>query len=138
MVFIKDEGGYFKAPLDKVWKLVQLHSTELIKIHKGVKNPITETLSETSEITTWDDENGGKIKARLEVFAPIGLAIEILEGPFAGSKFFNYYTPRGDTTGITVVGEFKSPSMSDEELKEAVTAFLEQGFNEDNAYLEKI
>ncbi|MCH8022168.1 MAG: hypothetical protein IH932_00265 [Thaumarchaeota archaeon] len=138
MVFIKDEGGYFKAPLDKVWKLVQLHSTELTKIHKGVKNPITETLSETSEITTWDDENGGKIKARLEVFAPIGLAIEFLEGPFAGSKFFNYYTPRGDTTGITVVGEFKSPSMSDEELKEAVTAFLEQGFNEDNAYLEKI
>jgi len=138
MVFIKDEGGYFKAPLDKVWKLVQLHSTELTKIHKGVKNLITETLSETSEITTWDDENGVKIKAKLEVFAPIGLAIEFLEGPFAGSKFFNYYTPRGDTTGITVVGEFKSPSMSDEELKEAVIAFLEQGFNEDNAYLEKI
>lgn len=138
MVFIKDEGGYFKAPIDKVWKLVQLHSTDLTNIHSAVKNPTTETLSETSGITTWDDENGGKIKAKLEVYAPIGVAIEFLEGPFAGSKFFNYYTPRGDTTGITVVGEFKSPSMSNEELKEAVAAFLEQGFNEDNAYLEKI
>ncbi len=138
MVFIKDEGGYFKGPIDKVWKLVQLHSTDLTNIHLAVKNPTTETLSETSGITTWDDEKGRRIKAKSEVYAPIGLAIEFLEGPFAGSRFFNYYTPRGDTTGITVVGEFESPSMSDEELKEAVAAFLEQGFNEDNAYLEKI
>ena len=138
MVFIKDEGGVFKAPIDKVWKLVQLHSTELSNIHAGVKNPTTETLSETSGITTWDDENDGKIKAKLEVFAPIGLAIEFIEGPFAGSKFFNYYTPQGDTTGITIVGDFRSPSMSDEELKGAVAAFLQQGFDEDNTYLEKI
>lgn len=138
MVFIKDEGGIFQAPIDKVWKLVQLHSTELTNIHSGVKNPTTETLSETSGITTWDDENGGKIKAKLEIYAPIGITIEFIEGPFAGSKFFNYYTPRGDTTGITVVGDFRSPSMSDEELKGAVASFLKQGFDEDNIFLEKI
>ena len=138
MVFIKNEEGYFKAPIDKVWKLIHLHSTELTEIHSAVKNPMTETLSQTSGITTWYDDSGGRIKAKLDVYAPIGLAVEFHEGPLAGSKLFNYYTPRGDTTGITVVGEFKSPSLSEEELKGAVAAFLEQYISEDNVYLEKI
>jgi hypothetical protein len=41
---------------------------------------------------------------------PLGLVVEALEGPIAGSKFFNYYTPKGNKTGVTVIGDFKSPS----------------------------
>ena len=70
------------------------------------------------------------------LYPPLGLAIEALEGPIAGSKFFNYYTPKGSKTGVTVIGDFKSPMMSDDDqLRQAVLAFLEQAFNEDTAYL---
>lgn len=138
MVFVKDEGGFFNAPIEKVWKLVQLHSTELSKIHSTARNPTTQRISETSGITSWEDENGEKIKTKSDIYAPIGLAVEFIEGPMAGSKFFNYYTPKGDTTAVTVVGEFKSPSLSEEELKEVVSEFLEHGFVEDSEYLEKI
>jgi len=77
-----------------------------------------------------------KTKLRVTRFYPFGVAIELLEGPLAGSKFFNYYIPNGNKTGVTVVGEFKSPIMTDEsQLRQAVLSFLEQAFNEDSAYL---
>jgi hypothetical protein len=57
----------------------------------------------------------------------------------SGSKFFNYYIPNGNKTGVTVVGDFKSPMIYDEnQLKQAVMSFLEQAFNEDSAYLKTI
>jgi hypothetical protein len=66
----------------------------------------------------------------------LGVAIELLEGAIAGSKFFNYYIPNGNKTGVTVIGDFKSSMMPDEnQLKQAVMSFLEQAFNEDSAYL---
>jgi len=69
-------------------------------------------------------------------FYPLGVAIELLEGPMTGSKFFNYYIPNKNKTWVTVVGDFKSPMINDEtHLRQAVLSFLEQAFNEDNAYL---
>ena len=47
-------------------------------------------------------------------FYPLGVAIEILEGPMTGSKFFNYYIPNKNKTGVTVVGDFQSPMINDE------------------------
>jgi len=48
-----------------------------------------------------------------------------------------FYFPNGNKTGVTVVGEFTSSMMPDEnQLKQAVMSFLEQAFNEDSAYLQ--
>lgn len=33
MVFIEDKGSRFKAPLDKIWKLLEAHDYEGDKIH---------------------------------------------------------------------------------------------------------
>ena len=48
----------------------------------------------------------------------LGVAVEILQGKLEGSKAYVYFTPKEETTAVTVVGDFKS-------------------FNEENAYLKK-
>ncbi|MCI4319066.1 MAG: hypothetical protein L3K23_02900 [Thermoplasmata archaeon] len=64
-------------------------------------------------------------------FHPVGVAYDVLEGPFAGSRFFLYYTPRGQRTGVTVAGEFVSPTLPSGELEKAVDAFLATEFRQD-------
>ena len=56
----------------------------------------------------------------------------------AGSKSFSYYTPKGNETGITVVGEWKSKMMTDDQIRQAVMDFLQTVFNEDQANLAKL
>jgi hypothetical protein len=134
MVHIKDEGSHFDAPLDTVWKYVQdgeTHNATHQSRNFSMK-PLTESAMELS----WEMQMDGKwmnIKTRTTVLPPTGLAIEMLEGPMAGSKFFNIYTPAGAKTGITVVGDFTSKSIPAAHLEPAVRAFLEQVFNEDSA-----
>ena len=139
MVLIVDEGSEFEAPLEKVWKLSEAHAKDAAKIHPGGKNYKGENISEYAAIQSWESDMQGqtiKTKIRVTRFYPLGVAIELLEGPVSGSKFFNYYIPNGNRTGVTVVGDFKSPIMTDEnQLRQAVLSFLEQAFNEDSAYL---
>ena len=139
MVFIIDEGSEFDAPLEKVWKLNEAHAKDAAKIHPGGKNFKTENVNENTIIQSWESDIQGqtvKTKIKISIFYPLGVAIELLEGPTAGSKFFNYYIPNGNKTGITVVGDFKSPMISDKnQLKQTVMSFLEESFNEDSAYL---
>jgi hypothetical protein len=108
-------------------------------IHPGTKNYESDNVSENSAIHSWDsDIQGRTVKTRIKIsrFYPLGTAIELLEGPIAGSKLFNYYIPNGQRTRVTVVGNFKSPVATDEnQLKQVVLSFLEQAFNEDSAYL---
>jgi hypothetical protein len=116
LVFIEDSGSFFEASLDKIWKLAEAHNKELNKIHPAMKNSKTEAISENSSIVSYEsDVQGQTIKSRIKItmYYPLGMAFEMLEGPLAGSKFFNYYIPMGNRTGVTVVGEFKSPVMSD-------------------------
>jgi hypothetical protein len=142
MVFIVDEGSEFDAPLEKVWKLSDAHARDAAKIHPGAKNYKTESVNENVAIQSWEsDLQGQTVQTKIKVtrYYPLGVAIELLEGSIVGSKFFNYYTPTGNKTGVTVAGDFKSPMMPDEnQLKQAVMSFLEQAFNEDSAYLKTI
>ena len=142
MVFIVDEGSEFDAPLEKVWKLSEAHAKDAAKIHPGAKNCKTENVSENTIIQSWESNmrcQTVKTKIKVSIFYPLGVAIELLEGAMSGSKFFNYYIPNGNKTGVTVVGDFKSPMIYDEnQLKQAVMSFLEQAFNEDSAYLKTI
>ncbi len=138
MVFILDEGSHYEAPIDRVVKLLQSHMTEPASIHPNVKNLKLETVSENIVIGSAEIGVQGRMvssKVRYTMFPPLGVALEQLEGPMAGSKYFFYYIPKGDRTGVTAVGEFKSPIMSDDQLKQAVQAYLEQAFKEDTAYL---
>lgn len=70
------------------------------------------------------------------MYYTLGIAFEILEGLFADSKYFVYYIPiDNNKTGVTVVGDFKSNMIPEDEIKPIVLDFSERVFNEAVAYL---
>jgi hypothetical protein len=138
MVFIIDEGSSFKAPIDKVWKL---NMSEGNHSHPSLKNPSQEMEGEHPILvyeSQMPDGSWAKHRVRLSLFPPTGIAFETLEGPLAGSKSFQFYTPRGNETGITVVGNWTSNGVPDEALKQGVIAFLETVFREDQTNLSRM
>ncbi len=147
MVFIEDREGIFNAPIDKVWKLAQAHSTECTKIHPSAKNVVTEMVNEQIFTNSWDEEINGqtvKIKMKGTIFYPLGVAFETVEGPFEGSTYFIYYIPKEDNkTNVVVAGEFRSPSIDptvddDERLRSIILSTFEKVFQEDCEYLKNI
>jgi hypothetical protein len=138
MVFIVDEGSVFKGPLDKVWKL---NASEGQHNHPSLKNSKAEPAGENAMILSYDVDMGGKtarVRSKLTMVPPLGTLAETLEGPMAGSKSFQFYTPRGNETGVTVVGQWKSSVMSDDQIRTAVMGFLQTVFDEDQANLSKV
>lgn len=137
MVFVLDEGSVFKAPLDKIWRFNQ---AEREHYHPSFKN-LQVGQEGQSIVFTFDsvapDGKTVKRKSKLTALPPVGSFIEELEGQFAGSKYLNYYIPKGNKTGITVVGEWTSPTIPADKLKKAVLNSLETVFKEDTANLEK-
>lgn len=134
MVHIKDEGSHFDAPIETVWKYVQ--ADDHGPAHRSTRNQQMKPLTETSFILTQEQNMNGqwvKTANRITVFPPIGLSIEVLEGPMAGSKMINVYTPKGNKTGIDVYGEFMSKQIPPAQLEAAVRGNLETVFNEDSA-----
>ena len=140
MAFIKDEGSQFDAPIDTIWKFLT-SPEEHGKAHKGARNVQRSQVNENTVLVSREQDMGGKwVKVAIRVVAhpPVGSAIEMVEGPMAGSKWFNFYEPKGGKTAVTVVGEFKSPTIPPNQLEPAVRAFMEQSFNEDNAALRQL
>ena len=141
MVFIEDSGSVFDAQLDMVWKLGEAHIKEGNRIHPNTRNNNTEILNETTFINSWeqvDDAKGQNIRMKIRgtMYYPLGIAFEILEGPFVDSKYFVYYIPiDNNKTGVTVVGDFKSNIIPKDKIKPIVLDFSERVFNEDVAYL---
>jgi hypothetical protein len=141
MVFIEDSGSVFDAQLDMVWKLGEAHIKEGNWIHPNTRNNNTEILNETTFINSWEQVNDAKgqnirMKIRGTMYYPLGIAFEILEGPFVDSKYFVYYIPiDNNKTGVTVVGDFKSNLIPEDKIKPIVLDFSERVFNEDVAYL---
>ncbi|HKN06960.1 MAG TPA: hypothetical protein VJ021_05090 [Thermoplasmata archaeon] len=136
MVHIKDEGSHFDAPIETVWKY--LNADDHGPAHKSTRNQQMKPLSETSFILTQEQNMNGqwvKTSNRITVFPPIAVSIEILEGPLAGSKMINVYTPKGNKTGIDVYGEFVSQQIPAAQLEPAVRGNLETVFSEDSAAL---
>jgi hypothetical protein len=141
MVFVEDSGSVFDAQLDMVWKLGEAHIKEGNRIHPNTRNNKSEILNETTFINSWeqvDDANGQNIRMKIRgtIYYPLGIAFEILEGPFVDSKYFVYYIPiDNNKTGVTVVGDFKSNMIPEDKIKPIVLGFSERVFNEDVAYL---
>ncbi len=138
MVFIFDDGSKFKAPMSKVWELNQ---SEGKHNHPSLRNQKAEQDGEHFILTYETAMPNGtwvKNKSRTTAFPPLGIMFETLEGPMAGSKSFQYYTPKGKETGVTVVGEFTSKVIPEADLKKAVMSFLETVFNEDQKNLSQM
>jgi hypothetical protein len=138
MVHIKDEGSHFEAPIETVWAFLQAQDAHEESHSKSTRNRDSKPLTENSMILSMERNVNGqwmKEKNRVTMLPPLGLAIEVLEGPLAGSKFVNIYTPKGNRTGIDIIGEFNSSQIPAAQLEHAVRANLETVFNEDSAAL---
>jgi hypothetical protein len=116
-----------------VWKFAKDHVEHGNKIHPNTRNDKTE-IDETSFINTWeqDDENGQTIRMKIKgsSFYPSGIAFEILVGPFTDSKYCVYYFPidnDNNKKGVTVVGNFKSNVIPEEQIKPTDLGLLEKG-----------
>jgi hypothetical protein len=134
MVHIKDEGSHFDAPIETIWRYLQ--SPDHGPAHRSTRNQQMKPISETSFIISQEQNMNGqwvKTANRITTFPPVGLSIEVIEGPLAGSKMINVYTPKGNKTGIDVYGDFTSKQIPPAQLEAAVRGNLEIAFNEDSA-----
>ena len=137
MVFIFDDESEFDASVDELWAYLPSENHK----HTSSKVISREVSGNTVTLTSERPFNGQivRFKSRNTLFPPVGMVQEYLEGPIAGSKAFTFYTPKGDKTRITLVGEFHVEGMTDEEsTKKAVFQMLENSFNEDTVTLKKM
>lgn len=138
MVFVRDEGSVYDAPLDEVWRFFssgQEHSDA--HRHREVAR---KTLSEHSGRYSWVQDFRGKperFTMQWTAFVPLGLGYEVTEGPFAGSRFFLYYTPLGTRTAVAIVGEFTSPTIPPDQVGPAVQEFFSKEFEQDSAAIRR-
>ncbi len=139
MVYILDEGSEFNAPLERIWKYLQSDEEHE---HKAIKTINREMQGDnvaviTSEVTL-PNLPPVRSKIKFTMYPPFGITQEYLEGPMTGSKAFQYYIPKGDKTGVTVVGDFVAKGMDDGSIKRTTMQVLDISFNEDNENLKKL
>ena len=134
MVFLRDEGSAFEAPIESVWGFLDdpdahTRAHEHTDVARERTGPDTGTYSWTQPF----DGEPAAFAMRWRSYYPLGIAYEVLAGPFEGSRFFLYYTPLGDRTGVSVVGDFRSPTLPDAALPRAVERFFAREFEQDHA-----
>jgi hypothetical protein len=136
MVYLIDEGSVFDAPIEKIWKYLSSDDHR----HPSFKNVTREVNGNVVTITSERTLMGkaAKVKIRNTLYPPFGYVSEHLEGPTAGSRSFLYYTPKGDKTGVTIVGDFMISGLDEKATKDAVLAQMQITFDEDNANLKRI
>lgn len=133
MVYLKDEGSEFEAPVDFVWKYIfggeahdGAHKTTRNSTFKTVSDITIEYCSERLLRGKWAPD-----RMRITMVEPISVTTEWLEGALAGSKMVYLYSPKGERTRIDVYGEFTSPTLPPEEIEAAAREFLETEFEAD-------
>ncbi len=139
MVHIVDEGSQFDATVETIWRFLRSPSDHGTS-HPEHRNMQATPLSENAAQVSWEQDVAGKsvrVVNRVTAFPPLGSMIEMVEGPLAGSKFFNYYTPKGAKTGVTIVGEFQSPVLPESQIEPMVRENFERVFVQDTAALKK-
>jgi hypothetical protein len=133
MVYVKDVGSEFDAPVDFVWKYIfggeahdGAHTTTRNPKFKKISDITIEYASERLLRGKWAPD-----RMRISMVPPVAVMTEWLEGALAGSKFVYVYSPRGEKTGIDVYGEFTSSTLSPREVEAAAQEFLESEFGAD-------
>lgn len=135
MVYLLDEGSVFNAPIERVWQYLRSEEHN----HPSMSSVSREVTGNTAIIAAERTIGGKRVRMKIKntLYPPFGMVQEHLEGPTAGSKAFLYYIPKGDKTGVTVVGDFRLEGADEQSTKEAVLAQLQVAFDEDNANLTK-
>ena len=132
MVFLRDEGSVFDAPIDVVWEYMMGDGHDAA--HTTTRNPTFEKVSDLTIVYGSERFLRGKWaadKLRISMFPPVAVVTEWLEGVLAGSKFVYLYSPHRQRTRIDVYGEFSSKSLPPEEVEAAAREFLDTEYAAD-------
>ncbi len=133
MVYVRDEGSTFDAPIDFVWKYIfggEGHD----RSHTTTRNPKFEKVSDVTFLYGSERLLRGKWtpdRMRISMFPPVAVVTEWLEGALGGSTLTYVYSPQGDTTRIDAYGEFTSKTVPAGEVEAAAREFLETEFAAD-------
>ena len=133
MVYLKDEGSVFDAPIDFVWKYI-FGGEEHDSAHKTTRSPKFGKVSDITILYGSERYLRGKWapdQLRISMFPPVSVVTEWLEGALAGSKLVYLYLPQGEKTRIDVYGEFTSKTLPPQEVEAAAREFLETEFAAD-------
>ncbi|MCI4321134.1 MAG: hypothetical protein L3K18_08955 [Thermoplasmata archaeon] len=133
MVFAKDEGSEFDAPIDVVWRYI-FDGEKHDSAHKTTRNPTFEKVSEITILYGSERHLRGEWapdRLRISMFPPVAVVTEWMEGGLAGSKLTYGHSPHGSKTCIDVYGEFTSKSLPPEEVEAAAREFLDNEFRDD-------
>ena len=135
MVFIQDLGSHFDAPIERVWEYI-FGGYEHDKVHTSTRGGKISLVSKSPLVLRYTSERRYGRRwvpeaMRISIYPPVATVQEFLKGPLAGSVWTYVYTPKGKRTRIDVVGEFKSKSFGDAQLRRVATAFLDNEFRED-------
>ncbi len=137
MVRIYDDGSEYDAPIDLVWEYLAAEDGHW-GAHPDTRSFEVKELSDTSFLLTMEQKYGArwfKGTGRVTIVRPLGVVSETLEGHLAGSKYFQFYTPKGDRTAVTLVGDFTSTEFPEEQLKPMIYGIFAQFFEEDQERL---
>jgi hypothetical protein len=133
MVFVRDEGAEFDAPVSKVWEYIfsgEAHDAS----HKSTKNPKFKEVSDITFLYSADRNFRGKWaphQLRITMVPPVSVTTEWLDGVLKGSKVTYLYSPKGDRTRVDAYGEFTSDTLKPDEVEAAAREWLAAEFNED-------
>ncbi len=133
MVYLKDEGSVFDAPIEFVWKYIY-GAEDHDSAHKTTRNPKFGKYSDITLLYGSERFLQGKWapdQLRISMFPPVAVVTEWLEGVLAGSKFTYVYSPQGERTRIDVYGEFTSKTLPPTEIEAVAREFLETEFAAD-------
>lgn len=139
MVKVTDDG-LFQAKRDKVWRLIEAHSTDGFNIHPSLKSAKPLRKEGNSDVVEQEWDMAGqrvKMVAKFTANPPDRLTIEFLEGPMTG-KMVNTYTEVSGGTKVVTECDMQSKFMDEKQLEGAVKQFLDNGFNDDVRYLSKM
>jgi hypothetical protein len=134
MVTVRDEGSEFDGSIETVWRFLNMPGAHQ-KTHRSIRNQTSETIGNTTVMYTMERLFMGKwVKEtdRVTILPPLGVVSEVVEGPFAGSKYFTVYMPEGDgKTRVDVLGDFKSPVLPPDAVQKSALMWLKEEFDED-------
>ncbi len=134
------DDALFPSKRDKVWRLIEAHSTDASGIHPSLKSrkPLRKEGNSDVMEDEWD-MNGQRVKMILKVTAnpPDRLTIDFLEGPMTGKMVNSYAEVQGGTKVVTVC-DMQSKFMDDKQLEGTLKQFLDGGFEDDLRYLNKM
>jgi len=133
MVYVKDEGSTFDAPIDFVGKYIfggEAHDTA----HTTTRKPKFEKVSDVTVIYGSERLLRGQWavdRMRISMFPPVAVVTEWLEGVLAGSTFADVYSPHGAQTRIDAYGEFTPKTLPPGEVESVACEFLESEYAAD-------